>query len=96
VRERNPILASEAVLQRWAELGSPDQVRVRVEACEIDVLVDVLRDVRTKATRDAADTYATTPRRDRSTTASTPWKSCSSSSRSSRQTGPARRSLLRR
>jgi hypothetical protein len=42
-------------------LGSPDDVRVRFDACEIDVLVDVLRDQRAKATRDAADTYATTP-----------------------------------
>jgi hypothetical protein len=41
-------------------LGSPDDVRVRFDACEIDVLVDVLRDLRAKATRDAADTYATT------------------------------------
>jgi hypothetical protein len=42
-------------------LGSPDDVRVRFDACEIDVLVDVLRDQRAKATRDAAGTYATTP-----------------------------------
>jgi hypothetical protein len=42
-------------------LGSPDDVRVRFDACEIDVLVDVLRDLRAKATRDAADTYAVTP-----------------------------------
>jgi hypothetical protein len=41
-------------------LGSPDDVRVRFTAREIDVLVDVLRDLRAKATRDAADTYATT------------------------------------
>jgi hypothetical protein len=39
-------------------LGSPDDVRVRFDACELDVLVDVLRDLRAKATRDAADTYA--------------------------------------
>ena len=42
-------------------LGSPDDIRVRFAAGEIDVLVDVLRDQRAKATRDAADTYATTP-----------------------------------
>lgn len=41
-------------------LGSPDHVRVRFDACEIDVLVDVLRDLRAKAVREAADTYATT------------------------------------
>jgi hypothetical protein len=41
-------------------LGSPDDVRVRFDACEMDVLVDVLRDLRAKATRDAADTHATT------------------------------------
>jgi hypothetical protein len=41
-------------------LGSPDDARVRFDACEMDVLVDVLRDLRAKATRDAADTYATT------------------------------------
>ena len=45
-------------------LGSPDDVRVRFAACEIDVLVDVLRDLRAKATRHAADTYATTSPRD--------------------------------
>jgi hypothetical protein len=45
-------------------LGSPDDVRVRFDACELDVLVDVLRDLRAKATRDAADTYATTSPRD--------------------------------
>jgi hypothetical protein len=31
-------------------LGSPDDVRIRFDACEIDVLVDVLRDLRAKAT----------------------------------------------
>jgi hypothetical protein len=41
-------------------LGSPDDVRVRFDACELDVLVDVLRELRAKATRDAADTYAAT------------------------------------
>ena len=45
-------------------LGSPDDVRVRFTARESDVLVDVLRDLRAKATRDAADTYATTSPRD--------------------------------
>lgn len=42
-------------------LGAPDHVRVRFDACEMDVLVDVLREQRANATRDAADTYATTP-----------------------------------
>ena len=42
-------------------LGSPDDVRVRFDASEVDVLVDVLRDLRAKATREAAETYATTP-----------------------------------
>jgi hypothetical protein len=37
-------------------LGSPDDVRVRFTAREMDVLVDVLRDLRATATRDAADT----------------------------------------
>jgi len=41
-------------------LGSPDDVRVRFTAREIDVLVDVLRDLRARATRDAAGIYATT------------------------------------
>jgi hypothetical protein len=45
-------------------LGSPDDVRVRFDACEVEVLVDVLRDLRAKATRDAADTYATISPRD--------------------------------
>jgi hypothetical protein len=40
-------------------LGSPDELRVRFDACELDVLVDVLRDLRAKATRDAVDTCAT-------------------------------------
>jgi hypothetical protein len=39
-------------------LGAPDDLRVRFDACEIDVLVDVLREQRANATRDAADTYA--------------------------------------
>jgi hypothetical protein len=39
-------------------LGSPDDVRVRFDPCEIDLLVDVLRDLRAKATREAAETYA--------------------------------------
>jgi len=42
-------------------LGAPDDIRVRFAACELDVLVDVLREQRANATRDAADTYATTP-----------------------------------
>jgi len=41
-------------------LGSPDELRLHVDACEIDVLVDVLREQRANATRDAAQTYATT------------------------------------
>jgi hypothetical protein len=45
-------------------LGSPDDLRVHFDASEVDVLVDVLRDLRAKATRDAADTYATTPARE--------------------------------
>lgn len=45
-------------------LGSPDDVRVRFTAREIDVLVDVLRDLRATATRETADTYATTSPRD--------------------------------
>jgi hypothetical protein len=45
-------------------LGSPDDVRIRFSATEVDVLVDVLRDLRANATRDAADTYAITPRRE--------------------------------
>jgi hypothetical protein len=45
-------------------LGSPDDLRVRFDASEVDVLVDVLRDLRAKATRDAADTYTITPPRE--------------------------------
>jgi hypothetical protein len=41
-------------------LGAPDDVRIRFDACEVDLLVDVLREHRANATRDAADTYATT------------------------------------
>jgi hypothetical protein len=40
-------------------LGAPDDLRVHFEACEIDVLVDVLREERANATRDAAQSYAT-------------------------------------
>jgi hypothetical protein len=40
-------------------LGAPDQVRVRFDTCEVDVLVDVLRQQRASATRDAVETYAT-------------------------------------
>ncbi len=43
-------------------LGSPCDVRVRFDACEVDVLVDILRGQRANATRDAADTYATAAR----------------------------------
>jgi hypothetical protein len=39
-------------------LGSPDELRVAFDACELGVLVDVLRDLRAKATHDAVDTYA--------------------------------------
>jgi hypothetical protein len=42
-------------------LGAPDRVRVGFTACEVDVLVDVLREQRAYATRDAAETYATAP-----------------------------------
>jgi hypothetical protein len=45
-------------------VGSPDDVRVRFTRCELDVLVDVLRDLRAKAARDAAETYATTSPQD--------------------------------
>jgi hypothetical protein len=45
-------------------LGSPDDVRVRFDACELDVLVDVLRDLRARATREAAETYTTISPRD--------------------------------
>jgi hypothetical protein len=41
-------------------LGAPDTVRVRFDACEVDVLVDLLREQRADATREAADTYAIT------------------------------------
>ena len=40
-------------------LGSPEELRVAFDACELDVLVDVLRDLRARATRDAVDSYAT-------------------------------------
>ena len=46
-------------------LGAPDELRVRFEACEIDVLVDVLREQRASATRDAAETYRVAPRQTR-------------------------------
>jgi len=39
-------------------LGAPDELRVRFDTCEVDVLVDVLREQRAQATRDAAETYA--------------------------------------
>jgi len=39
-------------------LGAPDSVRARFDACEVDVLVDVLREQRANATRGAAETYA--------------------------------------
>ena len=40
-------------------LGVPDDLRVTFEPNALDVLVDVLRQERAKATRDAAQTYAT-------------------------------------
>jgi hypothetical protein len=40
-------------------LGAPDDLRVTFEPCERDVLVDVLREERANATRDAAQSYAT-------------------------------------
>jgi hypothetical protein len=43
-------------------LGAPSSLRIRFDACEFDVLVDVLREQRADATPDAAETYATTPR----------------------------------
>jgi hypothetical protein len=46
-------------------LGAPNSVRVRFDASEIDVLVDVLREERADATRDAADSYAATPEQTR-------------------------------
>jgi len=55
---------AERAVMKVIGLGSPDDVRVRFTADEIDVLVDVLRDLRAKATRDAADTYATTSPRE--------------------------------
>jgi hypothetical protein len=45
-------------------LGAPDCVRIRFEASEIGVLVDVLREQRTRATLDAAETYGRVPRDD--------------------------------
>jgi hypothetical protein len=53
-------------------LGSPDDVQCRFDACEIDVLVEVLRDLRAKATRDAADTYTRITPPDLTTDASQP------------------------
>lgn len=38
-------------------LGTPHSMRIRFDACEIDVLVDVLRQQRTRATLDTADAY---------------------------------------
>jgi hypothetical protein len=42
-------------------LGAPDSVRISFADRELDVLVDVLRDQRADATREAAETYAATP-----------------------------------
>jgi hypothetical protein len=38
-------------------MGNPDQVRIRFARCEVDLLVDVLRQLRAEATRTAAETY---------------------------------------
>jgi hypothetical protein len=46
-------------------LGAPDSVRVGFDACEVDVLVGVLREQRADATRDAAEIYAAAPRKTR-------------------------------
>ncbi len=40
--------------------GAPTSVRIRFQVRELDVLVDVLRELRARATRDATDTYART------------------------------------
>jgi hypothetical protein len=45
-------------------LGAPDTVRIRFAACEVDLLVDVLRARRTRATLDAAEIYGRVPRDD--------------------------------
>jgi hypothetical protein len=42
-------------------LGAPEDVRVHFDSCELDVLVDVLREQRADATRDAAKTYGVAP-----------------------------------
>jgi hypothetical protein len=42
-------------------LGAPESVRVRFDGSEVDVLVDIVREQRADATRDAAETYATAP-----------------------------------
>jgi hypothetical protein len=42
-------------------LGAPDEVQIRFAATEIDVLVDLLREQRADATREAAETYAAAP-----------------------------------
>lgn len=39
-------------------LGAPASVRIRFQVRELDVLVDVLREQRARATREASDTYA--------------------------------------
>jgi hypothetical protein len=55
-RPRTPCAKGD--LMKVIGLGLPDDVRVRFDACEVEVLVDVLRDLRAKATRDAADLRA--------------------------------------
>ncbi len=42
-------------------LGAPRSVRIRFQIRELDVLVDVLRELRARATHDASDTYARVP-----------------------------------
>lgn len=46
-------------------LGAPDRVRIRFTACEVDLLLDVLRRQRARATLDAAESYGRVTRDDR-------------------------------
>jgi hypothetical protein len=45
-------------------LGGPHRVRIRFAPCEIDLLVDILREQRANATLPAADTYGRVRRDD--------------------------------
>jgi hypothetical protein len=45
-------------------VGAPEIVRIRFAACELDLLVDVLREQRARATLDAAETYGRVARDD--------------------------------